>query len=141
MPIGVLAESFEKYLMSIQVVTPPLYAAIHFNLSLVLCNTLFLWGNFQFGYRGLAISWVLSAFASLCTLLAMAWRHPNVQRTLVAFDVEVLRVDKILAFVGLGLPGMLMLLSEWWAYEVLSIFAGLLGTPEVAAQTIILSTG
>jgi MATE family multidrug resistance protein len=35
-------------------------------------------------------------------------------------------------------PGAIMLCSEWWAYEILAIFASLIGTAEVAAQSIML---
>jgi MATE family multidrug resistance protein len=44
------------------------------------------------------------------------------------------------AFLSLAAPGTVMICSEWWAYEILTLFAGLLGTSEVAAQTIILQT-
>lgn len=43
-------------------------------------------------------------------------------------------------FVSLGVPGTVMLCSEWWAYEILTIFASMLGTEEVAAQSVILQT-
>lgn len=33
-----------------------------------------------------------------------------------------------------------MLCSEWWAYEILTIFASILGVEHVAAQSIILQT-
>lgn len=141
MPIGVIQTSYEKYLMSLGVMHPPLYGEVHFNLSLILLNLLFLYGGFGFGYKGLGYAYVLSLGAALATQVAMAYRHPSVVRTMQPFDwKEIVNVPKLREFVGLGLPGMIMLLSEWWAYEVLSIFAGLLGTPEVSAQTIILST-
>ena len=141
MPIGVIQTSVEKYLMSVGVMHPPMYGEAHFNLSLILLNFVFLKGDFGFGYKGLGYAWVLSTAASLGTLIAMAYNHPSVQRTLQPINIkEILNISKLYEFFELGLPGMLMLLSEWWSYEILSIFAGLLGTPEVAAQTIILST-
>jgi MATE family multidrug resistance protein len=33
---------------------------------------------------------------------------------------------------------MLMLCSEWWAYEVLTVMAGVLGKEEVSAQAILM---
>ena len=41
-------------------------------------------------------------------------------------------------FFKLGFPGMLMLCSEWWAYEVLTVMAGVLGKEEVSAQAILM---
>lgn len=141
MPFGVLQISFEKFLMSLGVMHPPMYGEAHFNLSLLTLNILFRYGGFGFGYKGLGYAWVLSVIAGFGTTLAMAIHHPHVQRCLQPFVLStILDVPKLWEFISLGLPGMLMLLSEWWAFEILSIFAGLLGTPEVAAQTIILQT-
>lgn len=41
-------------------------------------------------------------------------------------------------FILLGLPGTVMLCSEWWAFEFLMLLATFLGTAQVAAQAIIL---
>jgi MATE family multidrug resistance protein len=141
MPMSTITVSMEKYLSSIQVYSPSLYAETHFNISLISLNLLFIYGGFDFGYLGLGYAWVLSKAAALCTVIAMAWHEPAVQRTMQPINFqEILVYKKLYEFISLGIPGMLMLLSEWWAYEILSIFAGLLGTVQVAAQTIILST-
>ena len=67
-----------------------------------------------------------------------SWKHPSVLRTMQPWDKEALSNWK--DFISLGLPGTLMLCSEWWAYEILTFFASQLGTLEVGAQTIILQT-
>ena len=36
-------------------------------------------------------------------------------------------------FLKLGVPGTLMQCAEWWAFEVLAIFAGMLGEHQLAA--------
>ena len=41
-------------------------------------------------------------------------------------------------FISLGLPGTVMLCSEWWAFEFLTIMATFLGTAAVDAETIVL---
>ncbi len=51
---------------------------------------------------------------------------------------EVLDKNKLWEFLVLGVPGMLMLCSEWWAYEILTMFAGVLGKEEVSAQAILM---
>jgi MATE family multidrug resistance protein len=43
-------------------------------------------------------------------------------------------------FLKLGLPGILMCCSEWWAFEVIALAAGLLGDDVLAAQTVVLNT-
>ncbi|BFZ58490.1 hypothetical protein PYCC9005_005553 [Savitreella phatthalungensis] len=39
--------------------------------------------------------------------------------------------------IKLAIPGVLMILSEWAAFEVLSVFSSWLGTPQLAAQSIL----
>ncbi|KAJ0398095.1 hypothetical protein P43SY_001185 [Pythium insidiosum] len=47
-------------------------------------------------------------------------------------------LDHVGLFVKLGVPGMLMMLMEWWAFEVLSLLAGVLpnGVLAVSAHTV-----
>lgn len=44
-----------------------------------------------------------------------------------------------LTFLKLGVPGTLMQCFEWWAFEVLAIFAGLLGTLQLAAHVAVIN--
>ena len=36
----------------------------------------------------------------------------------------------------LSIPSTVMMCAEWWAFEILSILAGILGVVELASQTI-----
>jgi MATE family multidrug resistance protein len=136
-PVDVINESYEKYLMSIGVMRPSMWANISFNVFILLFDTIFVYG-LRLHYDCLAWSWVLSLYLSAIIQVALSWNHPSVQRTLQPFDKAAW--EDWYEFIMLGLPGTVMLCSEWWAYEVLTIFASLLGTAEVAAQTIILQT-
>ena len=42
-------------------------------------------------------------------------------------------------FLKIGVPGMLMLCFEWWAFELLAIFTGLIGVNELAAEVVIIN--
>lgn len=42
-------------------------------------------------------------------------------------------------FLKLGVPGTMMQCAEWWAFEVLAIFAGILGPHHLAAQVSIIN--
>ena len=42
-------------------------------------------------------------------------------------------------YLEVGLPGALMLCFEWWLFEVLAIFAGLMGVEMLAAEVIIVN--
>lgn len=139
MPISCFYESYEKYLMSIGVMRPAMYGNMALNVSVtIFCS----FGIFimHWDYRCLAASWVLSVCIALSVMLATSYKHPHVVRTSkIPWDWDsVLNRDKLRDFVNLGIPGTLMLCSEWWAYEILTVFAGRLGTNEVAAETIIM---
>lgn len=136
-PVDVVNESYEKYLMSIGVMQPSMWANIAFNALILLFNLLFVHG-LGLDYSCLAWSWVLSVHISGAVQIALSWNHPAVQRTLQPWDRRAW--DGWYDYVVLGLPGTVMLCSEWWAFEILTIFASLLGTTQVAAQTIIMQT-
>ncbi|KAK3833482.1 MAG: putative MATE efflux family protein subfamily [Linnemannia elongata] len=44
------------------------------------------------------------------------------------------------AFLKLALPGVMMVCTEWWAFEVVSLAASYLGTVALAAQSIVVQT-
>lgn len=134
-PADIVNESYEKYLMSMGVMAPAMWSNVVFNICVLGFNCLFVFG-FNWGFRALAVSWVISTYIMTCTLIALSLHHPAVQRTLQPFDRRALEGWK--EFIVLGLPGTIMLCSEWWAFECLMLLATFLGTPQVAAQAIIL---
>jgi putative MATE family efflux protein len=134
-PVDIVNESYEKYLMSMGVMAPAMWSNVAFNICVVGFNCLFIFG-FGWGFRALAISWVLSTHVMTVVLIALSLYHPSVQRTLQPLDWRALQEWK--EFIVLGLPGTIMLCSEWWAFECLMLLATFLGTPQVAAQAIIL---
>ncbi|KAJ3074487.1 hypothetical protein HDU98_011170 [Podochytrium sp. JEL0797] len=52
---------------------------------------------------------------------------------------QVLNTRKLWTVLALGTAGVLMTCSEWWAWEIVALVAGLLGPEYLAAQTIVLS--
>lgn len=134
-PIDVINESYEKYLMSIGVMEPAMWSNVSFNIFILTFNSLFVFG-FGWGYRSLAFSWVLSTYLSSFVQIGLSFRYATVMRTLQPWDRRAF--TDWWEYIQLGLPGTIMLCSEWWAFECLMLFATFLGTPQVAAQTIIL---
>jgi multidrug resistance protein, MATE family len=43
------------------------------------------------------------------------------------------------SYLRIGVNGMLMLCFEWWAFELLAIFSGLLGVESLAAEVVIIN--
>ena len=42
-------------------------------------------------------------------------------------------------YLKISLPSTVMLCSEWWAFESITILAGIIGVTELACQTIVFS--
>jgi Na+-driven multidrug efflux pump len=42
-------------------------------------------------------------------------------------------------YLKIGIPGMLMLCFEWWAFEILALFTGLLGVDQLATEVVIIN--
>jgi len=110
MPMDVISESYEKYLMSIGVATPSLYANITFNLSLLILDLIFV-VKFKFDYPCLAWAYVIAVYLSGITQICFSLKYEEVKRTLQPWDRSSLKDWK--EFISLGLPGTVMLCSEW----------------------------
>lgn len=136
-PVDILSISYDKYLSAIGVVSPHVYANLVQNIVLVLVNFLLV-VHLQLDYPALAFAWVLASLASLATIVGMSISAPAVRATLQRPSARALQ--RWGEFVSLGVPATLMLISEWWAYEFLTLCASTLGTAEVAAQTVMMQT-
>jgi MATE family multidrug resistance protein len=136
-PMDIINESYEKYLAAIGVMNPSMWANLVFNFAILFFDVIFVYG-FGMNYECLAWSWVLSLYISGFVQIGLSLGYPEVKRTLQPYSPAVWQDWK--EFILLGLPGTIMLCSEWWAYEILTVFASLLGTAQVAAQSIILQT-
>lgn len=52
---------------------------------------------------------------------------------------DVLAPAPMFAFLRLALPGILMVATEWWAFEIVALAAGKLGRLPLAAQAVIMT--
>lgn len=140
MPFSCFNESYEKYLMAIGVMNGPIKANVALNISVIMWCILFM-VVLKCGYVYLAVAWVLSVALASIVYVAGSYHEEAVQRTLQPINWgEIFNYKKLYQFVELGLPGTAMLCSEWWAYEVLVVFAGFLGPAELGCMSIILQT-
>lgn len=55
------------------------------------------------------------------------------------FWYDVKCTQELGPFLRIGIPGMLMLCFEWWAFELLAIFTGLIGVNDLAAEVVIIN--
>jgi len=54
-------------------------------------------------------------------------------------DSRSLNFSQWCEFLKLGVPGTTMQCAEWWAFELLALFAGMLGTHQLSAQVAIIN--
>ncbi len=134
LPLDIVNVSFEKYLMAVGVTTPSLIANTIQNVTLILFNTVFVFG-LNLGYHWLAVSWVSSTFVMCIVQVGMSWNYPEVQLTLIPWDRRAV-LTGWKQFIALGIPGALMSCSECWAFEINLFFASQLGTTSVTVQAI-----
>ena len=55
------------------------------------------------------------------------------------YDSSIFSKEDNLVYLKIGVPGMLMLCFEWWAFELLAIFTGLIGVKDLAAEVVIIN--
>lgn len=134
-PFDILCISYDKYLVSIGVVEPAMYASFAFNVILVLLNYFFI-DVCEMDFPFIAWSYVISACFHIIAEFSLSLSYIEVIRTLTYPKLEIFKDWDI--FFGLGLPGCVMICAEWWAYEILTVFASMLGADAVDSQTIIL---
>ncbi|CAM9560169.1 unnamed protein product, partial [Ectocarpus fasciculatus] len=140
LPVRILSVSYRKYLICVGVTWPALYCAIVQDVVFLSSGFLFV-HQWQGGVQGVAWASVLSTHCSAAFQFAVSWRHPYVQRTIRGPSIEAIDVGKIWEFVKLGTPGMIMICSEWWAYEILTLFASQISAAAVTAQTLLFNLG
>ena len=130
-----LYELMEKYLQTQGIVKPSVYIVICSNIWNVFANWLFIYG-LGWGFVGAPIARVTCNWVQ-CLLMFGYIRFSGVYvDTWDGWSTKCL--EKWGQFLALAVPGMLMTCSEWWAFEVLAIAAGILGADSLNAQSIAL---
>ena len=55
------------------------------------------------------------------------------------YDMSTFDSTEICTYLKIGVPGMFMLCFEWWAFELLAIFSGLISVTDLAAEVVIIN--
>jgi MATE family multidrug resistance protein len=84
------------------------------------------------------ITWILNM---LIADLVIRWKklqgNADFVHMINFYDLTVFR--DIGVYLRIGVPNMLMLCCEWWIFEILTIFSGLLGVTQLAAEVVIVN--
>jgi MATE family multidrug resistance protein len=81
------------------------------------------------------ITWVGNMVISDCFI--RYYKERDYKDMVFFYDLTVLQ--DVGLYLKIGIPGMLMLCCEWWIFEILAIFTGLLGVDQLAAEVLIIN--
>ncbi|KAK9710509.1 ethionine resistance protein [Basidiobolus ranarum] len=134
----ILAECVKKFLNAQGIMRASAYvSAITAPISLVLFYFLVVNPPTSLGFIGAPIAAGITNFLSLILYVGYAILIEGKQGW-GGFSKEAFK--GWWPFMKLGLPGMIMICSELWAFEIISLCASYLGTVALAAQSIIGTT-
>jgi MATE family multidrug resistance protein len=107
----------------------------------IFLQWLLVWSDIGIGFIGAAVATsIVNTFTPTCTILYIAFVEGGEQ--FGGFDrAEAFKWTEIWKLIQLGVPGIIMICSEWLAFEAVALAAGILGDDVLAAQTIVINTG
>ncbi|KAI8949081.1 MATE efflux family protein [Xylaria longipes] len=129
-------EAMKKYLQAQGIYQPGTYVLLITSPLNVLLNWLFV-HKFEIGLYGAPIATGISYWASFLLLVAYAvfvrghecWGGLDLKRA----------ISHLWPFTRLALLGFIHVGTEWWAFEIVALAAGRLGTIPLAAQSVIMT--
>lgn len=125
-------DSRKRYLQSMQYSSVATYTQVVTSvLHILWCSTFIVWLDLSVFGAALALNFTYTS--NLIIQEFYVWYHKKVfaEYSAPLFDEESF-LDWPL-FIKLAIPTTLLMCLEWWAFEFLVIFAGILGVKELAA--------
>ncbi|KAA1477572.1 MATE efflux family protein [Dentipellis sp. KUC8613] len=95
------------------------------------------------GYLGSAVALSIMYWIAFALLAIYAWVSPTHQHNNTWGGIrprQVFDFHNCILFLKLALPGILMVGTEWAAFEIVALAAGRLGSLSLAAQSVIMTT-
>ncbi|KXL43140.1 hypothetical protein M433DRAFT_149877 [Acidomyces richmondensis BFW] len=128
-------ECMKKYLQAQEIMRPGTYVLMITSPLNIGLNILFIY-KFQLGLLGAPIATGISYWLSFLLLIAYA-RFVAGWDCWGGFDRKCFK--NILTFSRIAALGVIHVGTEWWAFEIVAIVAGQLGTIPLAAQSVIMT--
>lgn len=131
LPMYAIFESLRRYLGCQKIVRPVTWSNIIGFVSCPMYNVVLIG---KYGLDGAALAQVFIVLTQTVALVTMTViidmnKSPNMPKTWTGISWEALtHVEGYYEFLHLAIPGLFMTLSEWWAFEVLVVLAGMLPT-------------
>jgi MATE family multidrug resistance protein len=128
-------ECMKKYLQAQEIMRPGSYVLLITSPINAGLNYLFVY-TFDFGLFGAPLATSISYWLSFLLLLAYA-RFVAGWECWGGFDRK--SFQNMLTFVRIAALGVVHVGTEWWAFEIVAIVAGQLGTISLASQSVIMT--
>lgn len=90
---------------------------------------------------GAAISTNLTFILNMliCDIWMRFDREKEFKDMIFFYDKSIFKKQQLLNYLKIGVPGMLMVCFEWWAFEILAIFTGYISVKDLAAEVVIIN--
>ncbi|KZM20914.1 ethionine resistance protein [Ascochyta rabiei] len=129
-------EALKKYMQAQEIMRPGTYVLLITSPLSAGLNYLFVY-TFDMGLLGAPLATGIAYWASFLLLLAYA-RFVNGWECWGGWDRKCLQNTWV--FARLAFLGVIHVGTEWWAFEIVALVAGKLGTIPLAAQSVIMTT-
>lgn len=130
-PFLYVYELFKKLLQAQNIMTPMVYIAVLSNAVNLLLG-FYLTFYTPMGFVGAAVARTISNIVLPLALIPYLVWNPDALHTWWPGWHLKEAVSHIRPFLELGIPGMFMMLLEWWSFEIMAVFVGLLPNSVVA---------
>jgi MATE family multidrug resistance protein len=139
LPFFLMFVALKQYLQARGIVKPEMWIALAANLVHAGLNWVFIYGHLgapRLGVVGAGVATAISQVLMFAAMLA-AFRIYRLQRgSVTRLSPTLVRWRGIAEILRLGLPLAAMLALEYWAFAISSLWAGNLGSTELAAHSI-----
>ena len=105
--------------------------AMFASIVIHICNCLVLVHKYDMGINGLATAASITNGFLLVSVFVYAFCSSQVRQVMQPIDREAFR--SWWPYLKISLPATLMICSEWWAFEILTVLSGVLGVNELAS--------
>lgn len=138
-----------RYLQAQNIMKASLYIMLASAPVNIFLQWFLVWSPYGFGAIGAPMATSITNMLLPILLIIYAARYEGYECWGGWNWKEALDLRQLGYFWSLGIPGVAMICSEWWAFEVVALMAGLIGekytltitSRHLAAQSIVLNTG
>ncbi|KAG0257282.1 hypothetical protein BG011_004049 [Mortierella polycephala] len=137
-PAFLIFECVKKYLQAQGIMHASTYVLLIASPINVVLNYALVWNKYiGIGYIGAPIATSIS-YWNMLILLLLYIRFVDGHQGWGGWSKDAFTGWP--AFLKLAIPGVMMVCTEWWAFEVVSLAASYLGTVALAAQSVVVQT-